>query len=289
MHAYFHHIGDFNNATRHLTRIERSIYRDLLELYYDTESPIPNDLKTICRKVMAVGNIETKAVDDVLKEFFFLDEESFRHFRCDEEIKVYLGITKDRSKAGKASAKARKAKKAAKLLRSKENTELTSVEHVLDFVGTNEEQTVNKPATNAQQTATNQKPVTSNHLPKESVKEKVDQTDNGRKFQMGEGWEPIQPRFDDNLYLSGVEPSRYTRAALQQFRMHFADDGKHLTESAWQSKLINWVKNNREQDEVKQKGTFSELNDRTWAQGMEESAPIFDDETRQDFIEVDKG
>ena len=29
MNFYQHHIGDFNNATRHLTRLERSIYRDL--------------------------------------------------------------------------------------------------------------------------------------------------------------------------------------------------------------------------------------------------------------------
>ena len=53
MHHYPHHISDFNNSTRHLTRIERSIYRDLIELYYDTENPLPNDVELLCRKIIA--------------------------------------------------------------------------------------------------------------------------------------------------------------------------------------------------------------------------------------------
>ncbi|WP_017817091.1 YdaU family protein [Acinetobacter baumannii] len=40
MNYYQHHIGDFNNATRHLSLIERAIYRDLLDMYYDTEKAI---------------------------------------------------------------------------------------------------------------------------------------------------------------------------------------------------------------------------------------------------------
>ena len=39
MNYYQHHIGDFNNATRHLSLVERAIYRDLLDMYYDTEQP----------------------------------------------------------------------------------------------------------------------------------------------------------------------------------------------------------------------------------------------------------
>ena len=43
MKHYPHHIRDFNQATRHLTRIERSVYRDLMDLYYDTELPLMLD------------------------------------------------------------------------------------------------------------------------------------------------------------------------------------------------------------------------------------------------------
>lgn len=54
MNFYPHHIGDFNNATRHLTRVERSVYRDAIEIYYDTETALTSDLgrlgkRLICR------------------------------------------------------------------------------------------------------------------------------------------------------------------------------------------------------------------------------------------------
>lgn len=52
MNFYPHHIGDFNNATRHLTRVERSVYRDLIELYYDTECPLNNDLEKLFRRAL---------------------------------------------------------------------------------------------------------------------------------------------------------------------------------------------------------------------------------------------
>ena len=55
---YPHHIGDFNNATRHLTRTERSVYRDMLDMYYDTELPLPLDSKTLSRKLLARSDEE---------------------------------------------------------------------------------------------------------------------------------------------------------------------------------------------------------------------------------------
>ncbi|MGE8450704.1 MAG: DUF1376 domain-containing protein, partial [Pseudomonadales bacterium] len=38
MNHYPHHIGDFNTATRHLSRLERAIYRDMRDMYCDTEA-----------------------------------------------------------------------------------------------------------------------------------------------------------------------------------------------------------------------------------------------------------
>lgn len=51
---YSHHIGDFDRATRHLTRIERSVYRDLLDVYYDTEQQLTLDLQALCRKIEGI-------------------------------------------------------------------------------------------------------------------------------------------------------------------------------------------------------------------------------------------
>lgn len=89
MNYYPHHIGDFNNATRHLTRIERSVYRDLIELYYDTEQPLPGDMKAICRKILAGSTDEREAVEQVLSEFFQLVDGVYRHERCDDVIAAY--------------------------------------------------------------------------------------------------------------------------------------------------------------------------------------------------------
>jgi len=89
MNYYPHHIGDFNQATRHLNRVERSIYRDLIELYYDKESPIFNDIELICKKAIANTEEECIAVQCILTEFFILKGDYYHHFRCDIEIEKY--------------------------------------------------------------------------------------------------------------------------------------------------------------------------------------------------------
>lgn len=86
MNFYPHHIGDFNNATRHLTRIERSIYRDMIELYYDTEEPLTLDHAALCRKLLARSNEEATGVEQVLNEFFTKTLKGWHHDRCEDEI-----------------------------------------------------------------------------------------------------------------------------------------------------------------------------------------------------------
>jgi len=143
--SYQHHIGDFNNATRHLDRIERSIYRDLIELYYDTEGPLPLDIPTICRRILARSNEESTVVERSLNEFFTQTPAGWYHGRCEAEIEKYRSSNSQRALAGKASA----AKKAAKRQQAL-NGDSTSVE-----ISLNETPTGNQ----------NHKPVTSNHKP----------------------------------------------------------------------------------------------------------------------------
>ena len=104
MNHYPHHIGDFNNATRHLTRVERSLYRDLLELYYDTEQPLNSDPVKLARRVIAVTEEERVALSVVLEEFFVLQDDGWHNARCDAEIAKYQGQIEQASRAGKASA-----------------------------------------------------------------------------------------------------------------------------------------------------------------------------------------
>jgi uncharacterized protein YdaU (DUF1376 family) len=100
------HIGDYDKATAHLTGVEDGMYGRLVRRYYDTEKPLPADVKAIQRLVRARSRDERQAVETVLDEFFQLTSEGYRHGRCDEEIARYRA---KREKA-QASANARWAK-----------------------------------------------------------------------------------------------------------------------------------------------------------------------------------
>ena len=112
MNYYQHHIGDFNNATRHLSLVERAIYRDLLDMYYDTEQPLDaSNLDRLARRVQCSTDEQVKALQYVLDEFFTLNDGLYINNRCEREIAEYHGKRKQASEAGKASAKKRAAKK----------------------------------------------------------------------------------------------------------------------------------------------------------------------------------
>lgn len=149
MNYYPHHIGDFNSATRHLTRVERSLYRDLIELYYDTEQPLPaDDFDRLARRVIAITEDETEALRYVLDEFFEIDGDVYRHARCDAEIEKYQAQIAAKSNAGKASARSRQAKKANETP-AKNKQESNKNEQSLNTCSTGEQLTKNQePRTN---------------------------------------------------------------------------------------------------------------------------------------------
>jgi uncharacterized protein YdaU (DUF1376 family) len=107
MNYYPHHIGDFNSATRNLSWIQKWAYRELLELYYDQEKPIANDLDMIFFKLGAQEYDQQQAIELVLKHFFEADGNVFVNKRCDDEICHYQKKQTAASNAGKASAAAR--------------------------------------------------------------------------------------------------------------------------------------------------------------------------------------
>lgn len=110
MHYYPHYIADFNNATRHLSRLERSIYRDCLELYYDIEGPLDGtDLERLQRRLLCHDDEEKAALDSVLNEFFEEEGGLYMNSRCDREIVIYKSKDKDAAKR-QENANARKKK-----------------------------------------------------------------------------------------------------------------------------------------------------------------------------------
>lgn len=142
MHYFKYNIGDFDRETRHLTRVERSIYRDLLDLYYSTETQIVLDVTAVCRLVLARTDEERTAVDQVLNEFFTKTPTGWYQSRCEREISEYRAYQSQKAIAGKASAAAKLAKKEQAL-----NGASTVVEHTNNGV------------------STKQKPETRNHEP----------------------------------------------------------------------------------------------------------------------------
>jgi len=96
MHYYSFHIGDYRSATSHLSNNEDLAYRRLLDMYYDTEKPIPLDTQWVARRI----RIDHEVVLNVLSDMFEQREDGFYQDRCEHEIGVYKGF----SEAGKRGA-----------------------------------------------------------------------------------------------------------------------------------------------------------------------------------------
>jgi uncharacterized protein YdaU (DUF1376 family) len=166
MNQYPHHIGDFNNATRYLSRIERSIYSDMIDMYYDTEAPLSLDSVALKRKLIARTQEEIDAVDFVLVEFFIKTESGWFNERCDVEITKYHSNQTAKAQAGKASAAKREQDKQNKLAKLNScstavQQPIDSTQQTLDSVATEGEQN----PTNRQRNPTNQEPITNNQEP----------------------------------------------------------------------------------------------------------------------------
>lgn len=89
MNYYSHNIGDYAQATMHLSLIEDAIYTRLLRRYYAEEAPITDNIEQVCRWVGARSDEERAAVSVVLAEFFDLVDGLWRNKRADEEIATY--------------------------------------------------------------------------------------------------------------------------------------------------------------------------------------------------------
>jgi len=89
MNYYEHHIGDYAQATAHLTWLEDAAYSRLLRRYYATETPLPADVSEVQRLVGARTKWERQAVETVLREFFVLREDGWHNARADAEIAKY--------------------------------------------------------------------------------------------------------------------------------------------------------------------------------------------------------
>jgi uncharacterized protein YdaU (DUF1376 family) len=108
LNYYPFHLGDYAAHTAHLEPIEDLAYRRMLDAYYLREAPLPSDMPEVARLIRMRQNIPE--VEAVLREFFRLTDEGWRHERCDEEIlRMQDKQAKARASAA-ASVNARRAK-----------------------------------------------------------------------------------------------------------------------------------------------------------------------------------
>jgi uncharacterized protein YdaU (DUF1376 family) len=103
MNYYEHHIGDYAEATAHLSFIEDAAYSRMIRKYYAMEGPLPADLRVVQRLICARSEDEREAVEIVLGEFFTLRDDGYHNARCDEEIAQY----REKQEKARRSANAR--------------------------------------------------------------------------------------------------------------------------------------------------------------------------------------
>lgn len=148
MHQYPHHIGDFRGGTVNMTRLERWIYRDLIEVYYDKEQPLSLDLAALCRDIGVRTDEEKAVVASMLDYKFTKTDSGYVHDVCERVIEEYRAKADTARENGKKGGRPRK---------SDGNPEKPS--------GFSEEPSGNPEETGLQ---TNHKPLTNNQKPKES-------------------------------------------------------------------------------------------------------------------------
>ena len=108
MHYYQLNIGDYSSHTAHLEPLEDIAYRRMIDIYYLNECPLPEEPEEVGRLIRMRTHCDLIA--NVLREFFTLQSDGWRHSRIDGEIAKF----RDKSDKAKKSAQARWGNKAIK-------------------------------------------------------------------------------------------------------------------------------------------------------------------------------
>ena len=103
MNYFEKHVGDWIKDTVSLDMTEDGAYNRLIDQCYQTERPLPADIKEVYRLARANKPAERKAVDYVLAKFFDKGSDGYTQKRVQAEIARYS----DKQAKARASADAR--------------------------------------------------------------------------------------------------------------------------------------------------------------------------------------
>ena len=104
---YPRYYGDYMRDTGLLSLVQHGAYTCLLDHYYATGAPIPDNIDAVCRMCRAVSGEEQEAVKAVLTMFFTLADDGYHNARADREIAKANAISTARAEAGSAGAKSK--------------------------------------------------------------------------------------------------------------------------------------------------------------------------------------
>lgn len=108
MNYYPFHIGDFRSGTVNMSRQSRWIYRDLLDVYYDTEKPLNNNFEALCDSIGVESEDERRIVERLLRFKFVKCDEGYRNEVCDSVIAEYQLKAETAKANGKRGGRPRK-------------------------------------------------------------------------------------------------------------------------------------------------------------------------------------
>ncbi|WP_438980149.1 YdaU family protein [Polynucleobacter sp.] len=203
MHYYSHHIGDMIRDTAHLDDHQLATYMRMIWAYYQTEKPFENNMEDLAFAMRS----DEKTIRLLLRHYFKLDCEVWRHGRCDKVIAEY------HSKSEKAaqSAKTRWTKATAKQTDSESNADAL----------TND--------ANAPKNDANHKPITNNHKP---IVEKT--TTRGARLSTH-----FEPDFDFAKQNGIANPAE----EYEKFKDYwFSQAGAKGVKLDWQATWRNWCR-----------------------------------------------
>lgn len=149
MNYYPFHIGDFRSGTVNMSRLSRWIYRDMLDVYYDSEKPLPLDVDVLCDQIGVDFADERAVVERLLRFKFVKADDGYRHGVCDRLISEY----KEKAAIARANGK-RGGRKTKQSTTDKEPT---------GFPSGSDPDAIGSPL--ATESQANQEPITNNQEP----------------------------------------------------------------------------------------------------------------------------
>ena len=108
MHYYKFNISDFRAGTHAMSELARWVYRDMLDIYYDTEKPLPLDNETLFDAMGAETDERKAVIERILRSKFTKTTKGYEHEICAAVIADYHANADRAKKNGKLGGRPKK-------------------------------------------------------------------------------------------------------------------------------------------------------------------------------------